>query len=275
MRWTSCTRLKLLQRLEHSSVDPAGVEIDIAELKTRFARAGYLSRREQRQLKLALVALVVGSVALIAASGVALLGVRSGLSLAFLSTLVLLLASTSYLRWRQLQFERQLLFHLPLVLEALVLAVDSGVSIFSAIAQLVHNPPTETRLDPVSRLLGLLYQQSSQGIPFEQAARTLANALPYRPLQHALIHLELSLQEGGELVPSLRGLSEHAHTVWRLSVEARVRRLENLVVYPVFLSVIGLMLLVAAVPIVPIYEFGQSMSDRDGRLPYMTDGRER
>ena len=43
------------------------------------------------------------------------------------------------------------------------------------------------------------------------------------------------------------------------SYENRVRRLENLVVFPVFVSVIGLMCLTAAVPLVPVLKLKESL----------------
>ena len=68
------------------------------------------------------------------------------------------------------------------------------------------------------------------------------------------------------MIPALRGLSEHAHTEWRLSVEHRVRRLENWVVFPVFGAVLGLLLLLSAVPLVPLLSLNQSLQTKSLNL---------
>lgn len=46
-----------------------------------------------------------------------------------------------------------------------------------------------------------------------------------------------------------------------MQVETRVKRLENLVVFPVFLAVMGLLLLTSAVPLVPVIDFMTSMKN--------------
>ena len=87
----------------------------------------------------------------------------------------------------------------------------------------------------------------------------IADAIDIKVLRHVLMHMDIANSEGGELIPSLRALSDHAHSEWKLSVEARVKRLENIVVFPVFFSVIGLMLLVIAVPVIPLLNIKDSL----------------
>ena len=45
-----------------------------------------------------------------------------------------------------------------------------------------------------------------------------------------------------------------------MQVETRVRKLENIVVFPVFMAVMGLLLLTSAVPLVPVFEFMSSLN---------------
>ena len=105
-----------------------------------------------------------------------------------------------------------------------------------------------------------MYRIDGGGIPFTQALGMVASSIEIRAVRNVLLHLDVSSAEGGRLVPALRSLSDRAHQEWKLGVETRVRRLENLVVFPVFISVMGLMLLTAAVPIVPLVEFAKSLS---------------
>jgi type II secretory pathway component PulF len=97
-------------------------------------------------------------------------------------------------------------------------------------------------------------------MPIGQALSIVSDSVPQRTLRHVLLHLDISGTEGGELVPALRNLSEYVHNEWKLSVETRVKRLENLVVFPVFASVMGLLVLTSAVPLVPILEFMDTLS---------------
>jgi pilus assembly protein TadC len=163
-----------------------------------------------------------------------------------------LTAFAFFLRYRQREYEREVMFQMPIFLESLILLVESGLGILPALERVVPGREYGRKISPVTRLFQLVYQLSASGMPFTQALETVAEVTPQRIVRHVLLHLDISGTEGGELVPSLRNLSDHAHMEWKLSVEQRVRRLENLVVFPVFASVLGLMVLTAAVPVVPL-----------------------
>src|SRR5262249_36639451 len=134
------------------------------------------------------------------------------------------------------------------------LLAGAGYGLFPALECAVTAAKSADRPSVLSRLFDLVVHISAAGIPFPEVLEMVATAVPYRVLRHVLLHLDVSAIEGAELVPSLQSLSEHTHVEWRLSVEHRVRRLENWVVFPVFGAVIGLLLLVAAVPLVPLLE---------------------
>ena len=164
-----------------------------------------------------------------------------------------------FLRFKRKDFEREILFQMPIFLESLVLLVEAGLGILPAIEKVVASKPNSADPNPVNSLFNLVYQFSAHGMPFQQSLETVAESTEHRIVRHVMLHLDISGNEGGELVPSLRNLSDHAHTEWRLSVEQRVKRLENLVVFPVFAAVIGLMCLTAAVPMVPILNLKDSL----------------
>ena len=167
-----------------------------------------------------------------------------------------------FLRWREREVKRQILFGLPIFLESMILIVESGIGLLPALSRVVK---TRTgRSGYVHEIFGIVYQLSSSGVPFGRALEMVSEKLSNRTLQHVLLHLELSGVEGGELVPSLRSLSEHVHKEWQLSVEERVKRLENLVVFPVFLCVIGLVLLTAAVPLVSVIGLREKLQAAKG-----------
>ncbi len=235
-------------------------EIEVALLSSRLGRAGFMSLLDRRRARFWIT--LCGSVCWVFA--VCFGYFSAGLIGSVYGTLIWLVivpyVCAGYFRWREIRFYREVLFRLPLTLEALILAVDSGLSVFAAIEKLISSEEISNSANPVVRLFRVLYQQCASGAPIEHALQRLAESVPHSSLQHTLLHLDISMREGAELIPSLRNLSEYAHLEWRTSVEARVKKLENAVVFPVFLSVIGLMLLVAAVPIVPILELTRTIA---------------
>lgn len=230
----------------------------LAGLATRLGKAGFLTRQERRFAVRILVAITASGAALGAIWGTMAGGTLQlvlpvvGLYLGGMAALVYLSASTR-------DFQREILFQIPLTLEKIILLVESGLGILPALQRVVASDEIERHPNPVVRLLRLVYEFAAHGVPFGQALEMVADAVEIKPLRHVLLHLDISGNEGGELIPSLRGLSEHAHLEWKLSVEQRVKRLENFVVFPVFASVLGLMLLTAAVPIVPVIKFTEQL----------------
>lgn len=164
-----------------------------------------------------------------------------------------ILGGLIFLRLKTKDQEREILFRLPLFLESLILLVESGLGVLPAVQRVVES--SKRKNEPVGQVMRAVYELSSSGLPFAQSLELVASSIESNALRHVLLHLDVSSTEGGALIPSLRSLADHAGREWKLGVEARVKRLENIVVFPVFASVLGLMLLVVAVPIVPVIDF--------------------
>ena len=239
----------------------------LSSLNDRFGKAGFLTRRERTRAKqiigaLLIVPIVTGIILGLRAESP--IGLFMGLSVGIYGGAGLALG---WLRYRVRDFEREVLFQVPLVLEGLILLVEAGLSILPALEKIVNHETEAKSGNPVTRIFRLVYELASHGIPLGQALEMVSEATDLKVLRHVLLHLDITGTEGGELVPVLRSLSEHAHTEWRLSVEYRVKRLENLVVFPVFTAVIGLMLLTAAVPLVPVLKVRDTLSSREVLTP--------
>ena len=248
---------------EAASEDWSQTRHSLKRFGDRLGRAGYIDPKSRRRMKASFVAVVICT----AASGL-LIAVLSGLG-SFGSLAASLgfgycgvTAVAFLLKYFEKDYERELLFQTPIFLESLILLVESGLGILPSLDRLVGSTESTINDTPISRLYRLVYQLSASGMPFSQALETVANASPQKIVRHTLLHLDITGSEGGELIPSLRSLSDHAHAEWKLSVEQRVRRLENFVVFPVFASVIGLMLLTAAVPIAPLLDLKESLNQR-------------
>ena len=240
-------------------IDWTKSESALLSIGSRLGRAGFLSRKQQQRARLIRVILLAAP----PVSG-AWLGWHAGSAAAFLICALLgfylgLALWLAYLRRCTNEFLREIYFQLPIALESIILLVESGLGVLPSIQRITSGTTLKREPNAVRLLLRLVYELSAHGIPLGHALAMVAEASDVKVLRHVLLHLDISGTEGGELIPSLRSLAEHAHTEWRLSVETRVRRLENLVVFPVFASVIGLMLLTAAVPIVPVIELTGKM----------------
>lgn len=156
---------------------------------------------------------------------------------------------------------RSCYFDLPLILEELILLIESGLGLFPAMER-VCSIDFEDGLKDLGlcrKVFKKAYSLASHGMPISQAFSVVSRSVNCVPLKQVLIHLDVSASVGGELLVSLRALSEQVHREWKMQVETRVKKLENFVVFPVFMAVMGLLLLTAAVPLVPVFEFMTSL----------------
>lgn len=241
------------------------------KLDEKLLMAGFLTASEQRYAKrIRLILLFVG-LGFGFLMGLGLFGLGPSFPGAGLGLYAGLVAYVSWISFRKKDAIRSVYYELPLVLEELVLLVESGLALFPALEEVcvkrtasgVRSSRKETL---ARRVLLTAYQLAAHGVPISDAFKQVAKVCPFPVLRHVLLHLDISSSVGGELLYSLRTLSEQIHKEWKLSVETRVKQLENLVVFPVFVAVMGLMLLTAAVPLVPVLDFMSSMKNKDAAI---------
>jgi Flp pilus assembly protein TadB len=240
--------------IENATDSVLANELRLASLSDRLGLAGFISERERRLATLVGIFSAASGFALGASAGAWYGGLLAAAAGAVAGCYVTLIALLYVLRAQRQEFERSVLFNLPLALESIILLVEAGLGLLPAIER-VADTVGSSRPNPVERIFALIYRLSAHGMPLEDVLEKVADAVQLPSLRHVLLHIDVSSTQGGALVPALRSLSEYAHLEWKLSVEHRVSRLENLVVFPVFLSVLGLMVLTAAVPLVPVLEF--------------------
>lgn len=271
-RQHALARLFQLVDLEQASIDiPANPDWAkeagaLAYLSDRLGKAGYHTRATRKIIAVSLLAAVSLCASMSAVVGLQRFGI-SGAPIGFIGGAYLgSLLAFMFLRIQTAEFEREVLYRIPLFLEALMLLVESGLGLLPAIDKIVNAKTTDSQDNPVLRFFRFVYDFSAHGMELGKALEIVGNASHIKPLRHVLLHLDVSASEGAGIVSSLRALSTQSHTEWKLSVEGRVRRLENLVVFPVFVSVIGLMLLTAAVPIVPVLELRDTMGSQQNIL---------
>ena len=247
-----------------------------ASLNDRLGRAGFLTRSERQWA----IYVAAGLVALITTCSMVswwflvpdrtlLIPLAAGIYLGLVSVLLL-----GKLRSRAV--DREVMFELPVFLESLILLVESGFGLLPALERIIDDRASKEKASVLTRILSTTVKLSTAGVPFPVALETVAVVVPYRAVRHILLHLDMSATDGAEMIPALRSLSDHAFSEWRLSVEHRVRRLENWVVFPVFGAVIGLLILLSAVPLIPLISLNESLSgravDRSGPSVSIGDG---
>ncbi|MCB0343611.1 MAG: type II secretion system F family protein [Bdellovibrionales bacterium] len=227
----------------------------------RLGRAGFFSKSERRSAFALFCALLASTTACGIALGCLQDSVWSQVGLIFLGAYVGVMIYLLILRYRSAELDRNILYGAPLLVESLILLVESGLGILPALHEIVRARNGKRR-DPILRIISEVYELSASGMSFGSALKEVSDALPHKVLRHVLMHLDISGNEGGELIPSLRSLGDHAHNEWRTSVESRVKRLENLVVFPVFVSIMGLLCLVAAAPLAPLLDVMTSLESQ-------------
>ena len=167
-------------------------------------------------------------------------------------------------------FRREIEFFLPIVMERLVMAVESGLDIIPAIRTIIkleESPQGEiasSDLDPASRLLFFAYQMTEAGISFEYALREAAQELNCNALRHAFIHLALAQKEGGEVITPLRELSDSTQLYYQESVEEEIAKMPVKATLPLVLTFAGLIILFITSPLVQIMSITQSATPQSG-----------
>lgn len=251
-------------------------EIDVSDFLTknkaldaRLSQAGYIDLDEQLRVKK--VRLGVGILVLLTSVFLSLSYFGKPIPVVVTGVLSLYCFFVAWVIWLKLKTSdvvRSAYFDLPLILEELILLVESGLGLFPALERVCAFDKSDfIGGDPgvCRKVFKKAYSLAVCGMPVGQAFETVSRATDCVPLKQVLIHLDVSSGVGGELLTSLRALSEQVHKEWKLSVETRVKRLENLVVFPVFMAVMGLLLLTAAVPIVPVLDFMGSLNQGNAK----------
>ncbi|MCB0319357.1 MAG: type II secretion system F family protein [Bdellovibrionales bacterium] len=152
------------------------------------------------------------------------------------------------------QFVRNINFHLPLVMERLVMAAQAGLDVFSSLRVVTEMQSVEKggAPDPVTQLLERVYRLTERGLGFEEALRQVSQQVENPALRHAFVHLAVAQKEGGELVTPLRELSDSTHSFYQETVEEEIARLPVKATLPLLLTFGGLILFFLSAPIIQI-----------------------
>lgn len=158
--------------------------------------------------------------------------------------------------WKKEAFDHEIEFFLPMVMERLVMATQSGLDLLASIRALLdlekHQPETER--DPVTRFLAQAYELSDAGLPFNEALKEVSKSVDSTSLKHAFLHLGHAHKEGAGVVGPLRELADSAQSQFQDKMEEVVAKLPVKATLPLAICFAGLLACMMTVPIITVIE---------------------
>lgn len=160
-----------------------------------------------------------------------------------------------------LKKKRSIEYYMPLVMERIVMASEAGLDIIPAIKTVVEIEKKQRKVnlylskEYVSEALDEVIKYSENGYSFDDALKTVANAIAVPALTHGFIHLGIAQKEGGELTGPLTELSDATQAYYQESIEEDLAKLPVKATLPLVISFAGLMVLFLVSPIIQIISF--------------------
>jgi Flp pilus assembly protein TadB len=157
-------------------------------------------------------------------------------------------------------FKREIEFFLPIVMERIVMAVQSGFDVFASVKVILDldenqdskKEPGYNSSDPVSRLLSIAYSLTESGLAFEQSLKEVSSKVNNSALRHAFIYLALAQKEGGELIMPLRELSDSTQLYYQESVEEQIAAMPARATLPLLCTFLGLIIFFLTAPLLQV-----------------------
>ncbi|MGI6680281.1 MAG: hypothetical protein ACOX3T_02150 [Bdellovibrionota bacterium] len=143
-------------------------------------------------------------------------------------------------------------FYLPIVMERLVMAVQGGNDVYSAVNIVVELSKKNGSLDPVTKLLDMVLKKNRSGISFEDSLALVANSINLTSIRHGFLHLGIAQKEGGEIVAPMEELSDSTQEYYQQLVEKEIAVLPVKATLPLLCAFIGLIIFFLSVPLTQI-----------------------
>ena len=142
---------------------------------------------------------------------------------------------------------RRIEYHLPNAMERVVMAVGAGLDVVPAL----HEASRDCR-DPVSESLREVVRLAEAGLPVADAMSSVSDTTTSHPLRHALVHIGLAYQQGGEIVKPLKELSDATQAHFQESVEEQIAKLPVQAVLPLVVTFTGLIVCFVTIPLIQV-----------------------
>lgn len=237
---------------------PVDVVIDLAEEGPQ-AGGGPTARKSSAKAQ---APVATGTqAALLGGSGAALVGWLAGLAPGQVAVFAAVGGGAGYLviqalsRRSKERLRQNYIFHLPLVMESIVMAVEAGADVLGAIGRVVKledDSMSRVSIDPVTSLLGVALERVEQGAGLEETLRELGAECEVTAVRHAFLHLALAHREGGELVQPLRELGNSTQVFFQETVEEEIAKLPVRATAPLLCMFTGLIICFVTVPLLQV-----------------------
>lgn len=144
-------------------------------------------------------------------------------------------------------------YFLPIVMERIVMAVESGLDIVPAIeAVITLKDDSGEDSDPVSETLAKIPRYIDAGLGFLEAINLLNKEIEAPSLKHALVHLGIAYREGGEIIHPLRELSDATQLYFQESVEEEIAKMPVKATVPLLCTFGGLIISFLTTPLIQV-----------------------
>lgn len=155
--------------------------------------------------------------------------------------------------------DKTLLFHLPMTVEKLLIAVQSGLDVVPALR--IAGQTAADKPDPASRAFGKVVTLIEQGATVEAALEQVAGDATAIPLKHVLLHLKVAHSRGGDLTFPLRELADATQVTYEQNVEEEIAVLPIKATAPLLCTFLGLLIVFLTAPIIGVVIAAQAGSD--------------
>ncbi len=225
-----------------------------------YQLAGLLSDEQQRHFRFKCALIRFIPPVLVFGSGLSFSNIQPAFCYIFaLNTFIIShLIAKAQLERAQRDHQHSIEFYIPVVMERLVMAVQAGLDLLSAIrklAELSQHAENKDGVDPVTRLLIQASDLCEAGLPFEKALSQASDNYPIAALRHAFLHLAHAHRDGGGVVGPLRELADASQSQFQDKMEEFISRLPVRATAPLALCFLGLILALVTVPLVAVLDF--------------------
>ncbi len=220
----------------------------------RSSQDGLCSGVRRRWCESRMAMLVVGSLTLFGAAAFSV-SVSRIIALSGIGLGVGYLWGRSRERMQEEKRREAIAFHLPLVMESVVMAVEAGSDVLGAIRRVVDLTASTGGTgdaDPVTPLLRGIVERTDAGAGLEETLRTVAAESDVVAVRHAFLHLALAHREGGELIRPLRELGTSTQAHFQESIEERIAKLPVKATAPLLCTFAGLIICFITIPLVQV-----------------------
>ena len=194
--------------------------------------------------------IIIGCICGIISPDIAVGAIVIGLSLGYIVGRVLLNRAVP-------DEQKAILFHLPMNLEKLLIAIQSGLDVVPALKiSCAETGP----INPASRAFRRVVQLIEQGATVEGALEQVAADVQSVPLKHVLLHLKVAHNRGGDLTFPLRELADATQVTYEQAVDEEIAVLPIKATAPLLCTFLGLLIVFLTGPIMGVIQASSSGS---------------